>query len=124
MSILMAASSSSVPTAVNLIITVSPVQASAVINGGGTAYTNYVTASCSNGVGPFTAVWSFDSGTDNDFTISAPTSVTTRFSNTLTINQSKGGYYKVTMTDSLGNTGTKVISVTAIDITFDGGIPY
>ena len=82
MSILMAASSSSVPTAVDLIVTVSPAQASAIINGGGTAYTNYVTASCSNGVGPFTAAWSFDSGADNDFTISAPTNVTTQFSNT------------------------------------------
>ena len=122
MSILMAASSSSAPTAVDLIVTVSPVQANAVIHGGGTAYTNYVTASCSNGVGPYSASWVYDSGADSDFLISAPTNVTTRFSNTLSINQSKGAYYKVTMTDSLGNTGSKVISVTAIDITFDGGI--
>lgn len=124
MSMLMAsASSSSTSSPVTLTVLVSPAQASAIINGGGTAHTNFVTTSSSNGTGPYTAVWAYDNGADSDFVISNPTSVTTKFTNDLTLNQSKGAYYRVTMTDSLGNTGFTIISVTVIDISFEGGTP-
>lgn len=80
--------------------------------GGSTLVVATATAAVSGGFGPFSYSWSYVSG--DVFTIGSPTSATASFSKTLTGNSHQSGTYRVTVTDSVGDTATATIVVTLI----------
>lgn len=118
---MMGATTGSFGASVALIVSINPGTAYKTINGGGDVTTNQVTASVANGVGPYSFVWTYVSG-DNDFStnFSNPSAIQS-WSNNLNLNQYKSATWQVTATDSVGNTGSKTLTVNVYDVSYEGG---
>lgn len=107
---------------VTLIVNVSPTDASRITHGPSTGQTNAVTATVSNGVGPYSFSWTYLTG-NTTFNCISPTNSTTRWQVTLQVGQTKSSWWRVTVTDSAGNIGYKDIVVYGQDISYEGDIP-
>lgn len=125
MSIIMGATTSSGASSggIPLNITITPNSSYKTTLGGGTAQTSQVTASSSNGVGPFNYVWSYISGDSTFVLIPSGDPATVRWEGTVTISQMRFATWRCTVTDSLGNTGYKDLTVYIMDVSFEGGGP-
>lgn len=100
-----------------LTVSASPQSTIAGIVGGGTATTLIVTAIPSGGLGPFAYSWARTSGTGG-VPLSA-SSAETRFSRTMAEDETVLNEFTCTVTDSLGNVATTVVSVTFTSIPDD-----
>jgi hypothetical protein len=97
-------------------VTITPGIAYGARLGAGTVDTNSVTASASGGTGPYTYLWEYISG-DTEINVITPTVATVVFRATVGIGDIFNATFRVTATDSLGNTGTQTISATLAETT-------